>query len=227
MTGNSEGQGLESRPKGHQLVSATSSVPTTSGGYGGAYPPIDYKTTGFVAKLLEFWWILGKRKWIILSVLLAFLAIGALLTLMTTPLYTSTVRLQIDRNVAKVVEGGNVTPVEGADLEFLKTQYELLQSRQMLERIASTLRLGENKDFLKADQFSIIGGLKSLFASSDGREPTKSDREIAAVEKLTLNRTVRPLPGSRLVDISYSDEVPHRAQQVTTAFADAFMAFNI
>ncbi len=64
--------------------------------------------------------ILNKRKWLVLSVIIAFVALGAVDTLMKTPLYTATVRLQIDRNVAKVVEGGNVTPVEGLDFEFLQ-----------------------------------------------------------------------------------------------------------
>src|SRR5215470_5684142 len=97
----------------------------------------------------------------------------------------------------------------------------------MLERVASNLRLGDDKEFLKADQFSILGSIMSLFASSDRREPSRSDRELAAVGKLMGNRTVRPLPGSRLVDVSYSDAVPARAQKIVTAFADAFMAFNI
>jgi polysaccharide biosynthesis transport protein len=226
MTGTSEGQGLESRPKGHQLVSATSSVPTTSGGYGGAYPPIDHKTTGFVAKLLEFWWILKKRRWVILSVLLAFLAIGALLTLMTTPLYTATVRLQIDRNVAKVVEGGNVTPLEGSDFEFIKTQYELLMGRTIGERVVSALKLGNDPDFIKARGFSLFGAIRELFASSDGGQAS-INRENAATSVVMDNRTVRPVAGSRLVDISYSDPDPARAQRIVTGLADTFINSNL
>src|SRR5215475_3306704 len=125
MTGASERQGLESRQNGQQLVPLTVSTPTTSAdGYRGAYPAAMHPETTIVAQLFEFWWVLRKRKWVVLSVLLTFLGIGALATLMTTPLYTATVRLQIDRNVAKVVEGGNVTPLEGSDSEFLMTQYE-------------------------------------------------------------------------------------------------------
>ena len=66
------------------------------------------------ATLLAYWHILNKRKWLILSIALAAVALGTMRTLMMTPLYTATVRLQIDRNVAKIVEGGNVTPVEEA-----------------------------------------------------------------------------------------------------------------
>ena len=56
--------------------------------------------------LLEYWRILNRRKWLIAGVAAAFLVLGAVRTLMTTPLYTATVRLQIDRNVAKIVGKG-------------------------------------------------------------------------------------------------------------------------
>ena len=92
---------------------------------------------GIGADLREYLRILYKRKWLDRQHRrAAVLTLGAVRTLMKTPLYTATVRLQIDRNVAKIVESGNVTPVEGTDFEFLKTQYELLQSRSMAERVA-------------------------------------------------------------------------------------------
>ena len=229
MSGPSESQGLnaDSRPNGQQLVSVTPSAPPTSGGYGygGMYPALHPETTRFVAKLFEFWWILKKRKWVVLSVLLAFLAIGALLTLMTTPLYMATVRLQIDRNVAKVVEGGNVTPLEGSDFEFMKTQYELLMGRTIGERAVSALKLVDDPDFIKARGFSVLGAIRGLFASGDG-EGTRGDRENAATSIVMDNRTVRPVAGSRLVDISYADPVPPRAQKIVTALADAFINSN-
>ncbi len=229
MTGASEGQGLESRPNGQQLVSMALSAPMTSRGYGynGAYPAaIHPETTGFVAKLFEFWWVLKKRRWVVLSVLLAFLAIGVLVTLMTTPLYTATVRLQIDRNVAKVVEGGNVTPLEGTDFEFMKTQYELLMGRTIGERVVSALKLGNDSDFIKARGFPLLGAIRELFASNDGGQAS-INRENAASSVVMDNRTVRPVAGSRLVDISYSDPDPSRAQRIVTGLADAFISSNL
>jgi capsular exopolysaccharide synthesis family protein len=222
-------EGTIDEGRGARIVPASPAGAPVRAPYGQLLPygQAEAPDTGGI-NLLEYWRILNKRKWLIISIVVAFVVLGTLRTLMMTPLYTSTVRLQIDRNVAKIVEGGNVTPVEGQyDVEFLRTQYELLQSRQMLERVASSLRLGDDKEFLKADQFSILGSIMSLFASSDRREPTKSDREIAAVGTMMVNRTVRPIPGSRLVDVSYTDPVPARAQKIVTAFADAFMAFNI
>src|SRR5262249_53517019 len=62
--------------------------------------------------ILEYWRIFNKRKWLIISIVGGIVVLGALRSLMMTPLYTSTVRLQIDRTAAKVVEGGNVAREE-------------------------------------------------------------------------------------------------------------------
>ena len=89
--------------------------------------------------LLEYWRILYKRKWLILGIAVAFVVLAAVRTLMQTPIYTSTVRLQIDPP-SKVVEGGNVGE-DFSDYEFMQTQYQLLESRTMAERVASALKL--------------------------------------------------------------------------------------
>jgi hypothetical protein len=59
---------------------------------------------------LEYWRIVNKRKWVIASIR------GVLVLDLANAdgdASTATARLQIDRNVAKVVEGGNVTPGRG------------------------------------------------------------------------------------------------------------------
>ena len=79
----------------------------------------------FGFNLLEIWRLLNKRKWIILGIAAAVLALGAVRTLMKTPIYTAAIRLQIDRPM-KIVETGNDVVQQGSDWEFMKTQYELL-----------------------------------------------------------------------------------------------------
>ena len=147
------------------LVPAGQSIPARRdpyaaiGTYGG---PGEGGDADFQIDLLEYVRVLVKRRWLILSIVATALVLGVLITLMQTPLYTSTVRLQIDRSVAKIVEGGNITPIEGPDYEFMKTQYELLEGRTMAERVASTLKLGEDADFFKPRDFSLIGFLMGL-----------------------------------------------------------------
>ena len=38
---------------------------------------------------------------------------------------------------------------------------------------------------------------------------------------------VRPVPGSRLVDVTYTDPDPRRAQRIANAYADAYIASNL
>jgi len=175
--------------------------------------------------LREYWRILNKRKWLIASIAGAFFVIGLIYVLMATPLYTATVRLQIERNVAKIVESGNVTPTETGDLEFLKTQYELLQSRSLAERVASMTRLADDPEFNKLKGWSLL----SIFRGADKTTPEsqQSSKEIAAAEMILDSRVVRPLPGSRLVDISYSDPAPARAQRIASAYGEGFIASNL
>ena len=116
-------------------------------------------TPVFGLSLHEYLRVLIKRKWLILSILGVAVVIGTLTTLMKTPLYTSTVRMQIDPNTAKIVQSGDVTPTEGANADFMRTQFELLNGRTMAERVASALKLGEDQDFFRPRNFSITGAI--------------------------------------------------------------------
>ena len=223
----------ESRAGGKLVPAAARNVPAPLdpyrqvGGYGpgAGDPPGDGRRL-----LLEYLRIVNKRKWLIVSLVGAFLVFGTLKTLMESPLYTATVRLQIDRNVAKVVEGGNIAPVEGWDIEFMRTQYELLKSRAMAERVVSALRLEDDADFFKPRQFSIVSAVRAMLApgpAPDSKGPKKSALQSAAAGIVSGTLVVRPVSGSRLVDVSYSDPDPPRAQRIAMAYAQAFIASNL
>lgn len=164
--------------------------------------------------------IVLKRKWVIVSVLLAFIVLGGVWALLKTPLYTATARIQIDREPMKVVERGSTTPAEEGGADFLKTQYELLKSSVMAERVVSSLRLYEDNDFLKPRGVSLFGFLRG--GKSD--QGTPSDRQDRATGVVFSHVAIVPVAGSRLVDVSYADPSPARAQTIAGAYADAYMA---
>jgi succinoglycan biosynthesis transport protein ExoP len=179
--------------------------------------------------LREYWRIVKKRKWLIGSIISAFVMIGWLQTLMSIPQYTSAVRIQIDRSVSKIVENGSVTPSDSSDGDFLRTQYELLQSRSLAERVVSMARLGNDTAFLKPKQFSLLGmfrgGDKS--AAQADKSIGSADRAAAAVGVVLSHRSVRPVSGSRLVDITYTDASPTEAQRIAQVYAEAFIASTL
>lgn len=168
--------------------------------------------------LHEYWRILTKRKFLIVAVAVTIAAIGMIRTLTQTPLYTATVRLQIERDVARIVESGNIAPPETFAFDFLKTQYELLQSRSLAERVAAMTDVASDPGFRGP----------ASNAQEDTTAKTQQARRVkAAAHVILANRVVRPVAGSRLVDVSYSDPNPARAQRIATAFGEAFIASTL
>ena len=92
-----------------------------------------------------------KHRWIIAGAFLAALVIGVAVTLLSTPIYTATATLQIDRQAAQVLENSEVAPLESmiAGEEFFQTQYGLLRSRALAERVVDTLGLANSDAFLE------------------------------------------------------------------------------
>jgi len=214
--------------KDHQIALADDITPLR-GPYGpgavGEEPPSDDLRRLF----FECIRIVFKRKWLILAIAIAVVAIGALRTLMITPVYTATVRIQIDSKPIKIVEGGQVEASEGGT-DFLRTQIELLRSSGVAERVASIAKLADDADFFAPREFSFFGAVRSLLSGAAAEKDSVPDRthlNRAAAGIVAGNQSVRIVPGSRLVDVSYSDPSPGRAQRVANAFADAFIASNI
>ena len=143
---------------------------------------------------------------------------------MKTPLYSATTRVQIDREAGKVIEGGSTSANEEGGTEFLRTQYELLKSRSIAERVVSMLRIHEDKDFYKPSEVSL---LDLLTGSAKGQAPSSSELQERAVGMVMAKVTITPVMHSRLVDLTYLDPSPARAQQVANAYAEAYVASTL
>jgi capsular exopolysaccharide synthesis family protein len=186
-------------------------------------PPVE-QGNSLAVTLRQYLYVVLKRKWLIASLALAFAVLGGVITLLKTPLYKATARIQIEREAAKIIEGGTTTPAEAGNTDFLRTQFELLKSRALGDRVASMLHLADDASFFKPRDFSLLG----LIMGSGGREqPSPVALQGNATAILLANMTVVPVPGSRLADISYVDPSPERAQQIANGYADAYIASNL
>ena len=174
--------------------------------------------------LRQYVHILLKRKWLILSLTLLFFVLGGVRAAMKTPLYSSTARIQIDREPGKVIEGGSTSPSEEGGTEFLRTQYEILKSRAMAERVVSALQIHEDADFFKPLEVSALG----LLTGSGKRErPSSPELQNRAVGIVMSNVIISPIIQSRLVDLTYLDPSPVRAHQIANAYAEAYVASTL
>src|SRR5690606_1103514 len=181
--------------------------------------------------LLSYWRILVKRRWTVLGAAAIVVVTALIGTLLMTPIYRSTALLQIDRDTIRVLDVEGITPVEGAaDRDFYQTQYELLQSRALAQRVASQLDPAAGDTLESLDPPSPWAVLKNLFRGENNEG--LSDAEVSALESwatrvIMQGLTVEPVRNSRLVRVHFDSPDPEFSQRAASAIADAFIASNL
>lgn len=174
-------------------------------------------------RLREYWQVALRWKWVIGGIILAFLLAGIVITLLMTPQYSSTVRLEISREQKNVTNVEGVEPGEaGRDLEFYQTQYSLLEARSLAERVVRQLRLANREEFFKAHGEDMDEG--TIFSGTVNAEKSQANRQFdRAVKIVQKHLSVSPIRGSRLVDVSYTSGSPELSAEIANAWAKQFI----
>jgi succinoglycan biosynthesis transport protein ExoP len=172
--------------------------------------------------LLQFYATAIRWRWLMLGIVAGSLMLGAIVTLFMPPQYTAEVQLQIDRQQKQI------TKVEGIeaqtttqDLEFYATQYELLRARPLAERVAASLALLDNQDFLEAhgvDPSQLTEGESRLSPVN-----LKARNTQIIVRLLLDNVEIEPIRTSKLVNISYTSRNSQLSTKIANEWAKAFI----
>jgi polysaccharide biosynthesis transport protein len=148
--------------------------------------------------LWDYWRIIHKRKWIIISVFLVSIVSSYLFVEKVEPIYRSTVTLYMNSQGTPVAEvtGSGVT-FWGGGTRDISTQLELIRTSKILERVASEIRA--IKPDMTQDQIQqVIMGLKGKIS-------------------------VAKEPDTELITISVTDTDAERAKATVEAVAEVFM----
>lgn len=97
--------------------------------------------------LLHLWHIIWRRKWSIVSLVVIVVMLTALVVLSITPIYRAIATLLIEKKTANVVSIEQVYGLDGSGNEYLQTQFELLRSRSLAERVVRELDLTAHPEF--------------------------------------------------------------------------------
>lgn len=173
---------------------------------------------------LEYLRIARRWKWVIAGTVLGFILIGLLITLLMTPKYTATTQIEIARESNKIVNlQGVEQEASDADQEFYQTQYGLLRSRALAERVAGKLRLGEDPNFFKMFGVDPTDHGIQVNASGGFAPAEREQRTRLAGETLLKNLGVSPTRLSRLVDISITTPDALLSAKIANAWAENFV----
>ncbi len=180
--------------------------------------------------LRQYWQVLLKRKWTVLAAFSIVFFTVLVATLLMTPIYRASTTIQIDLDTVKVVQVQGMDAVAGNDDTFYKTQYELLQSPALSQRVASQLHLANDPTYQHLQDASPLSKLKAMLIP--GKKPNKvtlaSDADSAALgDFVNGNLDIDPVDGTRLVAINFDSPNAVLSAKVANAIADNFIAANL
>ncbi len=151
-------------------------------------------------KLRQYWHVLLERRWLIIVIFAACVTAGFIYAFRATPLFEAVARLQINPESAGVLSLRDVISTANKDQEYLQTQYRNLQSRSLLEKIRTKLKLDEDERY-------------------------KS--EIDQIEAITKDITIAPIRLTRLVEIRVRHPSATKCRDIANTLLETFLRDNI
>ncbi|MBD3271047.1 MAG: polysaccharide biosynthesis tyrosine autokinase [Elusimicrobia bacterium] len=153
--------------------------------------------------LSDYLHILMRRRWVIITFFVVLVTVVIIGTLKQTPLYQATATVLIERKSPQVVSFQEVIPV-GADSyyqyqDYYETQYKLLQSKALMERVAQKLGMFDTDD-------------------ADDKNP---------VQALLNTTTITPVKNSQLVNVSAESNDPGQAMSIANTVTEEFIQQNL
>ncbi|MBE0596465.1 MAG: polysaccharide biosynthesis tyrosine autokinase [Desulfuromonadales bacterium] len=181
--------------------------------------------------------IIRKNRFIILATIFVFISGALAINKMTTPQYEAKTKMVIERS-----EPSNLTDRsqnQYREPEFFETQYQILRSRAVARRVVDNLAeadanllqelLAENNDP------SLIGSVVTRLRAviNSGQPPSEPEANTAAeptdprdqlAGAISQRIKVRPVEGSRMVEISFLSTDPRFSSLVANSVVESYMA---
>src|SRR5229473_7698452 len=168
--------------------------------------------------LYDYLLILRKHQWLILSFLLAVVTIVAIATFRMQPVYVATTRIELDR------ENANILPFQGTDPyeaimdqdNYIETQSKILTSETLALQTIRINGLSARPEFSSPNGPSDAIAIGSL--ANQKRPP-----ELA---EFLGSLTVKRVPNSRLMDVSFESTDPQLAARIANAHISSYIEQN-
>lgn len=182
-----------------------------------------------VPHLLDYWAIILKRRWVVLACLVVVFTTVAIGTLKEKPIYEGKVLVEIDPEPPSVVNFKEVVSVNPVDIDaYLETQYKILKSRSLAQRVVDDLQLYRLPEFYTArGLFGLIHSTpKVLPKSTDPNPDISAEYYRNAVTHTQGLVDVSPIRRSNLVQLSFESYSPQTAAAVANKVAADYIQQN-
>jgi capsular exopolysaccharide synthesis family protein len=157
--------------------------------------------------LRDYWYVVLKRRWLILAIAITVLGGFTIRAMTQKPVYSATSVLHLDRGRINLVQ--DVVQDYWSYSEFYPTQRRVLRSRTLAHRVVEDVRLWEHP----------------AFRSKDGSRPEGDGLEGLAGAVMGMLQ-VNQIPNTQLLELRFTSPAPELSARLANSLAEQYIAFN-
>ncbi len=184
----------------------------------------------------DLWDLFLRRKTAIVIPLVALLGAAVLVCIFSQRRYTATGQLQVQKESmdglglsSMIGDASSATDALDSNIT-IQTEASILQSDTLALRVIKDLNLESTTDF--QPHFRPLSWISGLMTPAGSKDPASASLEDApkrrahALAVFSKNLKVKVMPGTRLIDVSYSNPDPKIAAAVVNRLIQALADFS-
>ena len=198
--------------------------------------PIDNQAPQAIT-VRDYWRILVKRRWIVISIFLSLVTAGAIYTFTATPIYKATAQVLIEKATFGGLSGLEMMLIDTTGPEFYKTQQKIVESRTLAREVIKRLNLYDYPEFRKKDQSEGTSWIQGLYDGMTHRTPeTMTQRPNEVIPSVDDSSTlgafrgrlrVELVPNSRILNVHFESADPKLAAMVANTMVQSYIDWNL
>ena len=182
--------------------------------------------------LSEYLHVLSKYKWSILGFCLVVALLTTLYVFSLTPIFRATATILIEAQEEKVI---SIEQVYGLSTnnEYFETQNQILQSRDLAEKVIDALHISKHPEFdSERQEPGIMDRIKSWLPAGwmqaeKTEPPSAQDLRNGIVAAFQGQMEVTPIRNSQLININFESSDPVLAANVPNKLADIYILSDL
>jgi capsular exopolysaccharide synthesis family protein len=163
--------------------------------------------------LAGYWYVVWKFRWTIALAMVTLTAIAAAISLLTTPVYEATARLEIEPEtpLLQSQSSSDIYQKTDADDTFLQTQIQVIESETLAWQTIEELKSASHLD-------------RSPISAGTLQEFDKHKVQLIGAFRSRLR--VEQVPKTRMLLVTFQDADPQVAAQVATSLVNTYLEYN-
>jgi succinoglycan biosynthesis transport protein ExoP len=214
-------------------------------------PAKPYGVSAESTTLRDYLFVVLKRKWLILSLVLVITSLVTIQSFRSPSIYEGETTIRIEQRPMSVLQTKEVVITGQNDPNFWGTQLKLLENPALARQVVLTLDLQHNSAFFGGQtQGGVFSSLRRIFSKpkkvtespaapggltvvgeSEVTGDSLTPEQLAELEPyedaIIAGESVDPVPSTNLVRIRYVHPDPELAQKIANTLAEVFVNNNL